>query len=74
MHLLFIRKNLSISTCHLLESVSIVNSKTTIDYNNHLIKVQLSYIAAVSDSKTHSERSACIKDSGRYYIVFVFYG
>ena len=32
--------------------------------------MQLSYVAVVSDSKTHSERPACIKDSGRYYIVF----
>ena len=74
MHLPFIWKKLSILTCHMLESIFIVNSKTTIDYNNALIKVQLSYIDAVSDSKTHSEKLACIKDSGRYYIVIVFYG
>ena len=42
MHLLFIWKKLSIFTCHLLEGVSKENSKTTIDYNNTLIKVQLS--------------------------------
>ena len=50
---------------HLLEGISIVNSKTTIDYNDILIKVQLSYIEAVSDSRTHSERPGCITDSGR---------
>ena len=49
----------------------IVNLKTTIDYNNTLIKVQLRYIAAVSNGETHSERPACIKDSGRYYMVLV---
>ena len=32
--------------------------------------MQLSYITAASDIKTHSERPACIKDPGRYYIVF----
>ena len=70
MHLLFIWKKLSIFTCHLLEDVSIVNSKTTVGYNNALIKIQLSHITAVSDSKTHGETPACIKDSGSYYIVF----
>ena len=28
----------------------------------------------MSDSKTHSERPACIKGSGRYYIVFALSG
>ena len=46
-----------------------VNLKTTIDYNNILIKVQLNCIATVGDSETHSERPACIKDSKRYYVI-----
>ena len=46
------------------------NLKTTIDYNNILTKAQLNYIATVSDRETNSERSACIKDSETYYIVF----
>ena len=33
--------------------------------------MQLSYVAALSDSKSHSERPTCIKDSGRCYIVFM---
>ena len=74
MHLLFIWKKLSILTWHLLEGISIVNSKTTINYNNTLIKVQLSYTTTVSDSKSHSERPVYIKDSGRYYIVFALSG
>ena len=36
------------------------NLKTTIDYNNILIKVQLKYIASVSVSKTHSKIPVCI--------------
>ena len=44
--------------------------KTTIDYNNILIKAQLKYIATVSVSKTHSKKPVCIKVSKRYYIVF----
>ena len=51
-----------------------LNSKTTIDYNNILIKVPLSYIGTVSNSSTHSERPGRIKDSERYYIVFSFCG
>ena len=47
-----------------------VDFKTTIDYNNILIKVQLNYIATVSVSETHSKRPVCIKVSERYYIVF----
>ena len=47
-----------------------VNLKTTIDYNNFLIKAQLTYVATVSASKTHSKRPVCIKVSERYYIVF----
>ena len=47
-----------------------VNSKPTINYNNILIKVLFINIVAVSDSETHSERLAYIKDSKRYYIVF----
>ena len=70
MHFLFIWKKLFIFICHLLEGIFIVTSKITIDYNNILVKAQLSYIATVSDSKTHSQRVACIKDFGRYYIVF----
>ena len=70
MYLLFVWKKLSIITCRLLESVSMVNSKPTIDYNNILIKALFINIIAVSDSETHSERLACIKDSERYYIVF----
>ena len=47
-----------------------VSFKTTIDYNNVLIKVQLNYIVTVSASETLSKRSVCIKVSERYYIVF----
>ena len=47
-----------------------VNLKPTINYNNILIKVLFINIIAVSDSETHSERLAYIKDSERYYIVF----
>ena len=45
-----------------------VDFKTTIDYNNILIKAQLNYIATVSISETHSKRPVCIKVSERYYI------
>ena len=41
--------------------VSMVNLKTTIDYNNILIKAQLNYIATVSVSETNSKRPVCIK-------------
>ena len=47
-----------------------VNLKTTIDYNNILIKAQLNYITTVSASETPSKRPDCIKVSERYYIVF----
>ena len=47
-----------------------VNLKTTIDYNNILIKVHLNYIATVSASDTNSKKAVCIKVSERYYIVF----
>ena len=47
-----------------------VNLKTTIDYNDILIKVQLNYIVIVSARETHSKRSVCMKVSERYYIVF----
>ena len=47
-----------------------VNLKPTIDYNNILIKAQLTCIVAVSASETHSKRLVCIKVSERYYIVF----
>ena len=47
-----------------------VNSKPTINYNNILIKALFINIVDVSDSETHSERLAYIKDSERYYIVF----
>ena len=47
-----------------------VNLKTTIDYNNILIKEQLKYIVTVSVSETHGKRSVGIKVSERYYIVF----
>ena len=59
----------------MLDGVSMVNLNPTIDYNNILIKVQYINIVAVSDNgtdlETHSEILACIKDSERYYIVFV---
>ena len=64
-------EKLSILTWRLLEGVSIVNLKPTINYNNILIKALFINIVAVSDSETHSERLAYIKDSERYYIVFV---
>ena len=48
-----------------------VYSNSTIDYNNILIKALFINIVTVSDSETHSERLAYIKDSERYYIVFV---
>ena len=64
-------KKLSILTWRLLEGVSIVNLKPTINYNNILIEALFINIVAVSDSETHSERLAYIKDSERYYIVFV---
>ena len=70
MYLLFVWKKLSILTWRLLEGVSIVNLKPTINYNNILIKALFINIVAVSDSETHSERLAYIKDSERYYIVF----
>ena len=50
-----------------------VYSKPTINYNNILIKGLFINIVAVSDSETHSERLAYIKDSERYYIVFVLF-
>ena len=46
-----------------------IKLKTTIDYNNILIKAQLNYIATVSASETHSKRPVCIKVSKRYYTV-----
>ena len=47
-----------------------VNLKTTIDYNNILIKAQLNYIATVSAIEINSKRPAvCIKVSERYYTV-----
>ena len=64
-------KKLSILTWRLLEGVSIVNLKPTINYNNILIKAPFINIVAVSDSEIHNERLAYIKDSERYYIVFV---
>ena len=69
MHLLFVWKKLSIITCCFFESVSMVNLKTTIDYNNIPIKVQLKYIVIVSVSETHSKWPVCIKVSERYYTV-----
>ena len=47
-----------------------VNLKTTIDYSNILIKMQVNYIATVSASETHNKRPFWIKVSKRYYIVF----
>ena len=47
-----------------------VNLKTTINYKNILIKVQLNYIGTVSASDTNSKRPVSIKVSERYYIVF----
>ena len=63
-------KKLSIFTWPLLEGVSILNLKPTINYNNILIKALFINIIAVSDSETHSGRLAYIKDSERYYIVY----
>ena len=51
-----------------------VNLKTTIDYNNVLIKAQSNHIATVSASETLSKRPVCIKVSERYYIVFALIG
>ena len=36
----------------LLEDISIVNLITTINYNNALIKAQIKFITAVSESET----------------------
>ena len=48
-----------------------VNLKSTIDYNNILIKAQLKCIATVSVSETHSKRPVCIKFlKGTIIIVF----
>ena len=57
---------------HLLffEGISMVNFKTTINYNNVLIKAQLNYIVTVSASEILSKRPVCIKVFERYYIVF----
>ena len=66
MHLLFVWL-LSLAT---YQKVSMVNSKPTIDYNNILIKAQFINIVAVNDNEIHSKRSACVKDSDKYYIVF----
>ena len=63
-------KKPSIFTLRLLEGISIVNLKPTINYNDILIKALFINIVAVSDSETHSERLTYIKDSERYYIVF----
>ena len=60
-----LEKKLSILTWRLLEGVSIVNLKPTINYNNILIKAPCINIVAVSDSETHNERFAYIKDSDR---------
>ena len=43
-----------------------VNFKTTIDYNNFLIKAQLNYMVTVSASEIHSKRPVSIKVSERY--------
>ena len=64
-------KKLSILTWRLLEGISIVNLKPTINYNNILIKALFINIVTVSDSEAYSERLIYIKDSERYYIVFV---
>ena len=47
-----------------------VTLKTTIHYNNTLIKAQLNCTATVNDSETHSEIPVCIKDSEGHYVVF----
>ena len=47
-----------------------VDFRTTIDYNDILIKVQLNYITTVSASEAHSKKPVCIKVSERYSIVF----
>ena len=46
-----------------------VNLKTTIDYNNILIKTKLNYIATVSASETHSKNPVHRTVSERCYIV-----
>ena len=46
-----------------------VNLKTTIDYNNTLIKAKSNCTDTVSDSETHSDIPTCIKDSERYYCI-----
>ena len=53
-----------------IEGISIINLKPTINYNSILIKALFINIVVVSDSETHTERLAYIKDSERYYIVF----
>ena len=54
----------------MLDGLSMVNLKPTIDYNNILIKVQFINIVAVSGNgthlETHSERLTCIKGTILY--------
>ena len=69
MHLLFAKRSY-LSSLTTFEGVSMVDFKTTIDYNNILIKAQLNYIVTVSATETHSKRPVCIKVSERYHIVF----
>ena len=59
-----------LSSLAAFRGVSMINLKTTIDYNTILFKAQLNYIATVSASKAHSKRHVCIKVSESYYIVF----
>ena len=52
----------------LVRKVFSKKSKTTIDYNNTLIKVQVSYITVVTENKTHS-----VRDQHAYTILEVLY-
>ena len=72
MYLLLLKKAIY---CHLLASVSMVNSKPTIDNINILIKAQSINIVTVSDNETYnySERLAFIQDSERYYSAYCIY-
>ena len=45
---------------HLLDGISMVNSKPAIDHINILIKGQSISIALMSDNETHSEGHICV--------------
>ena len=57
MYLLLLKNSIY---CYLLDGVSMVNLKPTIDHINILIKAQSINIIAVSDNETHNERHACV--------------